>query len=184
MSDSEKVEPKLPGTEAEKPEPAQPEQAVRTLEVEAGDFVRITPEALVDEETQDMTPIRLFKLIGWPNKFQVVDVFIDAKHGQVLRLDPCCAWILDPEHHKKTACQAHPSIYFEKFPQGQASSSPDKEDRYMGINIAGHDLLSVEYINGEREPKLMVKMVGQRPFMLSGEAARALSRLLRARGVF
>jgi hypothetical protein len=182
MSDPEKPESKASEKEAEKPEPVQAEQE-KTLEVSAGDFVRITPEALVDEETKEMTPIRLFRF-GWPNKFQVVDVFIDAKHGQVLRLDPCCAWILDSEHHKKPVCQAHPSIYFEKITQEQASGAPDREDRYMGINIAGNDLLSVEYINGEREPRLLVKMVGQRPLMLSGEAARAMSRLLRARGVF
>jgi hypothetical protein len=181
MSDSEKVEPKVSGEE--KSEPAQPEKDVKALAVEVGDFVRITPEALVDEETKDMTPIRLFKF-GWPNKFQVVDVFIDAKSGHVLRLDPCCGWIVDPKHHKTPVCQAHPSMYFEKLSQEHASAPADRDDRYMGVNIAGHDLLSVEYINGEQEPKLLVKMVGQRPLTLSGEAARALSRLLRSRGVF
>ena len=183
---SEEVKEPDTGKKDSERKPSDPKEAPRPeepfLEVEPGDYVRLTPEAMIDPKAQDMTPFLFFKLVGWPNKFMVVDVFIDAKHGQVLRLDPCCGWVRDPEERSRIACQAHPSKYFEKCPQ--ESDSGDKDDRYMGVNIAGFDLLSVEYLNGGKEPSLMVKLAGQKPFMVSGSAARALSRFLQTKGFF
>jgi hypothetical protein len=153
------------------------------LDVEVGDYVRMTDEALIDPVAQEMTPFQFFKLVGWPNKFMVVDIFIDQKHGQVIRLDPCCGWAQDLEDRSKAACQAHPAKFFKKLPPEQEESRGE-DDRYMGVNIAGFDLLSVEYLNGGKEPSLMVKLAGQKPFRVSGSAARALSRFLQARGFF
>ncbi len=181
MSDTEKTEAK---EEAKKPEPTRPEieREEQAFEIEPGEYVRLTAEAFIDPDAQDMTPLRFFKLVGWPNKFMVVDIFIDTKHGRVLRLDPCCGWARDPENRAKIACQAHPAKFFEKCPP--EPDRHDKNDRYMEVNLAGYDLLSVEFLNGGKEPSLLVKFAGQKPFRISGAAARELARFLQDCSVF
>ena len=151
------------------------------LDVQAGDYVRLTPETMIDPDAQNMSPVSLFKLVGWPNKFMVVDVLMDVKHGQVLRLDPCCGWIRDPEDRSKFPCQAHPSKYFERHPEDEHGQDKPEGDRYMGVNLAGLDLLSVEYLNGGKEPSLVVKFVGQKPLILNGKAAKELAQILKSK---
>jgi hypothetical protein len=160
------------GAEAEKP---------FHLEVSAGDRVRITAEALVDPEAQIATPIKLFKLIGWPNDFLVLDVYDDEKHGQVLVLDPCCNWIKDPEKHQKHQCVAHSSRLFEVVERAPTTAA---NRRYSGVNIAGLDILSVEYLNGGENPALAVRVAGRKPIILNGQPAHILSQFLRAQKVF
>lgn len=150
------------------------------LDVKAGDFVRVTAEAMADPELKDVTPIRLFKLAGWPNKFMVVDVAIDADEGQVLRLDPCCGWLLEPKGREEHACQAHPAKYFERHPEEETEKPSG--NRSMGINIAGFDLVSVEYVDGKgKDPSLVVKLVGQKPIVLEGKAAQQFAQLLKSK---
>ena len=147
--------------------------------IEPGQFVRLVDRALLD--MPKMTPVKLFKL-GWPNKFQILDVGHDPKTGeQVLKIDPCCDWMEDPDGRKRHLCGAHPARCFEVYPEHKPK---DGKDRYFGVNVAGNDLVSVEYLNGGNEESLMVKFVGQRPFTISGSAARTLARFLQERGFF
>jgi len=166
-----------------KPEPETPEEgdAPEHLEVSAGDRVRLKPEALVDPDAETATPLRLFKF-GWPNDFLVLDVYEDKRYGQVLALDPCCNWIKDPEKHKTNVCVAHAARFFEVIERTQ----PAANRRYSGVNIAGLDILSVEYLNGKEgeQPSLAVRVAGRKPMILQGQAASILSQFLRAQKVF
>jgi len=166
-----------PPAEEPSPEGEKPEQ----LEVSPGDRVRITPEAMIDPEAQDATPVRLFKF-GWPNDFLVVDVYEDKRYGQVLTLDPCCNWIKDPEKRKENVCVAHASRFFEVIKRSQSEANR----RYSGVNIAGLDILSVEFLNGKEgeQPSLAVRVAGRKPMVLQGQAAHILSQFLRAQKVF
>lgn len=171
-------------TDPKKPEkkpdtPAEGEEKTPHLEVSAGDRVRVTAEALVDPEAQIATPIKLFKF-GWPNDFLVLDVYDDEKVGQVLVLDPCCNWVKDPEKHQNHQCIAHSSRLFEVIERAQPSTGR----RYSGVNIAGLDILSVEYLNGGENPSLAVRVAGRKPIVLNGQSADALAKFLRANKVF
>lgn len=149
------------------------------LDVSPGDRVKITAEALIDPEAQIATPLKLFKF-GWPNDFLVLDVFEDEKYGQVIALDPCCSWIKDPEKHQKHVCAAHTTRFFEVIERAK----PDAGRRYSGVNIAGLDILSVEYLNGGENPALAVRVAGRKPIVLHGQPAQILSQFLRAQKVF
>jgi hypothetical protein len=162
--------------EAEVPESEKPFH----LEVSAGDRVKITAEALVDPEAQIATPLKLFKF-GWPNDFLVLDVYDDEKYGQVIALDPCCSWIKDPEKHQKLVCKAHTTRFFEVI---ERAHTTDPNRRYSGVNIAGLDILSVEYLNGGENPALAVRVAGRKPIILNGQPAHILSQFLRAQKVF
>lgn len=151
------------------------------LEVSAGDRVRITPEALLDPDAQIATPIKLFKL-GWPNDFLVWDVYDDEKYGQLISLDPCCYWMKDPQKHHDLVCKAHTTRYFEVIERGAQANPAGR--RYSGVQIAGMDVLSVEYLNGGENPQLAVRVAGRKPVVLSGQPAQILSQLLRAQKVF
>lgn len=151
------------------------------LDVAPGDRVRITAEALVDPDAQIATPIKLFKF-GWPNDFLVVDVYDDEKHGQVIVLDPCCNWIRDPEKHAKPVCFAHSTRFFEVLQRGETSNSAGR--RYSGVQIAGMDILSVEYLNGGENPQLAVRIAGRKPVILTGGPAATLAQFLRAQKAF
>lgn len=170
------------GKEPEKKPDVTPEQSEKPfhLDVSPGDRVRITAEALVDPDAQVATPVKLFKF-GWPNDFLVLDVYEDEKYGQVISLDPCCGWIKDPEKHKTNVCAAHTTRFFEVIEKTKTSSG---DRRYAGVQIAGHDILSVEYLNGGENPQLAVHVAGRKPVLLSGQPAQILSQFLRAQKVF
>jgi hypothetical protein len=165
--------------EPEKPDAEETEKPFH-LDVSSGDRVKITAEALIDPEAQVATPIKLFKF-GWPNDFLVLDVFEDEKYGQVIALDPCCNWIKDPEKHTKHVCAAHTTRFFEVVERAQANPAGR---RYSGVNIAGLDILSVEYLNGGDNPALAVRVAGRKPIVLHGQPAHILSQFLRAQKVF
>lgn len=163
-----------------KPDPAPGSEGAEKpfhLEVAAGDRVRLTAEALVDPDAQIATPIKLFKF-GWPNDFLVLDVYDDEKYGQVITLDPCCNWIRDPEKHAKPVCFAHATSYFEVIERAQSNAASGR--RYSGVQIAGMDILSAEYLNGGDNPQLAVRVAGRKPVVLSGQAASILAQFLRA----
>jgi hypothetical protein len=161
------------------PTPPEEARADALPGVEPGHFVRLRDRALID--MPKMTPVKLFKL-GWPNKFMVLDVGRDPKTGeQALKLDPCCDWMEDPDGRKKNLCGGHLAHCFEIYPDPKPRGA---EDRYFGVNVAGNDLLSVEYVNGGAEESLMVRFAGQKPFSISGSAARTLARYLQERGFF
>jgi hypothetical protein len=163
-----------------KPEEAPEAEKPFHLEVSAGDRVRLKAEALVDPDAQPATPLKLFKF-GWPNDFLVLDVYDDERYGQVVKLDPCCEWIKDPEKHQKNVCVAHSTRFFEVI---ERAKTTDPNRRYSGINIAGVDLLSVEYLNGGENPALAVRLPGRKPIVLQGQPAHILSQFLRAQKVF
>lgn len=169
--------------EPEKKPAPQEEQAEKPfhLEVSPGDRVRLTPEALVDPDAQPATPLRLFKF-GWPNDFMVLDVYDHEVYGQCIVLDPCCNWIRDAEKHSKPVCFGHSTRFFEVVKRGQQS---DPSRRYAGVNLAGLDILSVEYANGGSAdgPSLVVRVAGRKPITLSGQPAQILSQFLRAQKV-
>lgn len=155
----------------------------RVLDVRSGDFVRITAEALGDKELADVTPIQLFKR-GWPNKFMVVDIADDVDEGQVLRLDPCCGWMRNPENRDEHACQAHPAAYFELHPGDEEGAEKPSDDRYMGVKFAGLDLVSVEYLKGDgKGASLVIKLAGQKPVVLEGEAANQFAKILKSKKI-
>lgn len=151
------------------------------LEVSAGDRVKITAEALIDPEAQVATPIKLFKF-GWPNDFLVLDVFEHEKVGQVIALDPCCNWIKDAEKHREHVCAAHTTRFFEVIERGAQPNAAGR--RYSGVQIAGMDVLSVEYLNGGENPSLAVRVAGRKPIVLTGQPAQIMSQLLRAQKFF
>lgn len=177
MSDPKEQEPSEEAP-AEKP---QPESREPQLEVAAGDRVRITAEAMADPDAQEATPIRLFKF-GWPNDFLVMDVFEDPKFGQVLVLDPCCNWMRDPKKRNSMVCAAHSARFFEVIERGSGKSGQGR--RYSGVNIAGLDLISVEFMGGQDSPALAVRVAGRKPVVLRGQPAQVLAQLLQAQKVF
>ena len=153
------------------------------LDVSPGDRVRLTPEALVDPVAQPGTPLKLFKF-GWPNDFMVLDVYDHEVYGQVVVLDPCCNWIRDAEKHAKPVCFGHSTRFFEVIKRAQ-TQNPDPSRRYAGVNLAGLDILSVEYANGNgaETPSLVVRVAGRKPITLNGQPAQILSQFLRAQKV-
>lgn len=172
MSDSTDKKDEAISTEEPAPKDALPG-------IEAGHYVRLADRALVD--MPKMTPVKLFKL-GWPNKFQVMGVGRDPKTGgQVIKIDPCCDWMEDRDG-KKHLCAGHPAESFELYP---TKKKKDDGDRYFSVDVAGQDLISVEYINGDEDDEaLMVRFAGQKPFTIAGGAARALARILQEKGFF
>lgn len=167
-----------PDPEKEKGAEGKPSEPI--LDVAAGDRVRITAEAMIDPDAQEATPIRLFRF-GWPNDFLVLEVFDDPKFGQVLVLDPCCNWIRDPKKRTVHVCAAHSARFFEVVEKG---SQPGQGRRYSGVNIAGFDLVSVEYANGKDSPALAVRVAGRKPVVLRGQPAQLLAQLLQAQKIF
>ena len=144
--------------------------------------MRLTAEALADKELADVSPVKLRKLVNWPNKFMVVDVADDVDDGQVLRLDPCCGWLEHPDIQDKHACQAHPAAYFELHPGDDEDAEKPSDDRYMGVKFAGLDLVSVEYLKGDgKGASLMIKLAGQKPVVLEGEAANQFAKILKSK---
>lgn len=141
------------------------------LDVEPGDLVELTPEAVRD--VPDLTPVKLFS-IGWPNRFLVFDVYEHPEKGQLISLDPCCAWMVnlstpDGQH----LCQAHPARFFKKV-EGEKVDLGDKPfARYAGVEIDGQEFVSVRG-NGGRETAFTVRLPGNRLVTMTGTVVKEL----------
>lgn len=140
-------------------------------DVVAGEFVGIKEWVIQGNEVR-MTPITLCK-IGWPNKFQVLETY--EKDGKpALRLDPCCGWMLNPKSKTlENACEGHPSGLFVKVADAERTKS--KDDRYSSLDVPWGEVLSLEYLEDDKMPALVLRLAGgKRPFAVSGPIARDL----------
>lgn len=162
--------------------PDEPDQ--KEQEIQPGDHVRIRDEALIDPVADEMTPVKLFKRVAWPNHFYVFAVAPGPKGETLLRIEPCCGWVDDEKDRRKAACQAHPAKYFERIDPpvyAEEEEEPDEEerDRYAGLKLNGEEVIGVEYA----DKKLVVRRMGRTPFVLEGKPAAYLLKGLRAFGV-
>lgn len=151
---------------------AEPSRYVKLTAEAISSIPNLTPKVVADISI--LTPIKLFKL-GWPNKFMIVEVYDDPKRGQLLKLDPCCDWMVDHEK-EEPLCRAHPAKYFELYP-------PEQDKKYFGLNLSGQELVSVEYMEKDN-PNLVLKFAGQRPIAVSGKAAKAVAKFIHEKGLF
>jgi hypothetical protein len=162
-----------------------------TAELKVGGFVAITAEAVAKAV---MTPVNLLK-VGWPNKFLVLEIYDNATRGKLVRLDPCCGWMLDPAKEGETACEAHPAKYFSPLPGSindqaeEAGGTAEPEEgarRYSGFGRqeGGEDAVGMEYVNAGKDPaSFFFRRAGTSPVVLRGAAAERIKEILSKFGV-
>jgi hypothetical protein len=138
-------------------------------DVVPGEFVGVKDWVVRGNEVR-MTPLTLLK-IGWPNKFQVLETY--EKNGKpALRLDPCCGWMKKPGT-EVNACEGHPAGLFVK--NADAERIKSKDDRYSSLEVPWGEVLSLEYLEDEKMPAIVLRLAGgKRPFAVSGPIARDL----------
>ena len=164
-------------------------------EFKFGGFCKLKAEAAAKV---DSTPARLLKA-GWPNKFLIVEIYEEKDKGKLLRLDPCCGWMIDLRDDEKNACEAHPAKFFEVLPghisediENEAEAEVAEEEvvgpaggRYTGLGVgdSDEDLVGVEYVNGETTKTFFVRCAGKAPIMVRGTGAQRLSKIFSKLGI-
>jgi hypothetical protein len=161
------------------------------VEFKVGGFVALKADAVAKV---DMTPVRLLKA-GWPNKFLILEIYEDEKAGKLLRLDPCCGWMMDLIKEEEHACEAHPAKYFEPA-AGHIADQAEEGDgtvdangkgrRYSGFGRgeSAEDAVGVEYVEGGEKPaSFFFRRAGTSPVVLRGEAADKAMALLAKLGI-
>lgn len=151
-------------------------ESARVLEeFKGGDVVRITDEVLADPDLE-LSPAELVR-IGWPNEFEVADVFT-LKGKPCLTLKPCCYFLEKPRG--RTRCKGHDAQFFEKVRRERIAR---KGDRSAAVSIPWMgEVAGFRYDDDEESPVARFHLMG-REVKVEGAPAKHLKTLLESYGV-
>lgn len=144
-----------------------------------GDIVRLTPDAMKNGPSL-MAPKRLYS-VGWPNEFQVIDVF-EMEDGPYITLNACCRNLI---RHATGAwvCTGHPAKWFEKTKPEAAARPRKKGDRSTSITVPFMgELGAIDYLEDEEDPGLVLRILGQQTVM-KGSVAKAVAQFAKDNGL-
>lgn len=165
--------------------------------IRPGDFVYLTPLAL-RKAPRFMGPLKLYS-IGWPNEFQVVDVY---EQGGVLFLaiGGCCRNLLLSRKTGTWLCGGHEAKWFRKMKvEGEKPAKPEKEpassvppppplrerkpgDRITSVEvpILG-EIGALEFLEDDHNPQFIVRS-GQQRVVVNGKVAVEIAKIVQANG--
>lgn len=138
----------------------------------------VTPEAMKKKDLAHLMPIRLIRLVGWPNRFFVNEV-IEIKGKPHLSIWPCCFWLINRKSGGYL-CKAHPAEYFEPLQEKVRERKPG--DRQTTIQTPWGTILDMDYQEDESSPVFTLRAFGF-PFKVGGDVARQLSAILKKAGI-
>lgn len=160
--------------------------------IRPGDYVYLTPQA-IRKAPRFMGPIKMYS-IGWPNEFQVVDVF---EEGGItwLVISGCCRNLVVNRKSGAWLCGAHEAKWFRKFtvPEPKPAEPEKKEpdpsprerkpgDRITSVEVPVlGEIGAIEYLDDEHNPKFVIRAAKQR-FVLNGKAGVEIAKILQANG--
>jgi len=158
------------------PQKAAPE---KKGEIQAGDVVAMTPEALKSIKCSPRVLIES----GWPNEFYVERVFDDRDHGLCLQLQECCFRRRDLKEKKKPySCGGHPIGLFERLDSSQGEErvfEPGDARASVTIPFIG-ELIGYTY---RAKDKKAVFRVGGQEMEAEGALAEHLNNIIKKHGV-
>lgn len=152
---------------------------------EKGDRVRMTDVTLRDKKKIKMGP-RILHSVGWPNDFEVEDVFEREKEGLCISLTSCCFWMRNSKG--KFICGGHPVSCFEKVvdpASKREESEPLREgDRRASITVPYlGELMGYEYRTDEHGHKKAIFRVGGQKCVAEGGLADLINSVIEKHGI-
>lgn len=145
-----------------------------------GEQVQVKADSLPLWEGESMlTPAAIVKL-GYPNRFEVVDVIADPA-GEYLVL-PCCKTF---KVSGKIVCHGHPVEYFEPYEVDVTTAEPETaplgDKAETSLHIGGGTIGALGYTR-EEGGKLYVRLPFFGEIALKGEGSRLAAQGLRGLG--
>lgn len=145
-------------------------------EFKRGDIVALNETALkIRGQLEAMTPLALYRLVGHPNEFMVLETFETEEDGKCLML-PCCMYFENRQDKNRVhpRCKGHPAAYFKKIGEIRI---PQKGDKTSAVLTPLGDLFRLEWKDDPDHPELNAHLFGINLGGLIGQPAQWLKKL-------